>query len=64
MAGYFSLWSVYWVFKQLTGKEGMGHGDFKLLAAIGAWVGLEGHPADDPDLVDRRGDHRFVRGWP
>ena len=42
MAGYLSLWSVYWVFKQLTGKEGMGHGDFKLLAAIGAWVGLKG----------------------
>ena len=42
MAGYFSLWSVYWVFKQVTGKEGMGHGDFKLLAAIGAWVGLKG----------------------
>jgi leader peptidase (prepilin peptidase)/N-methyltransferase len=42
MAGYLSLWSVYWVFKQLTGKEGMGHGDFKLLAALGAWVGLAG----------------------
>jgi leader peptidase (prepilin peptidase)/N-methyltransferase len=42
MAGWFSLWSVYWIFKQLTGKEGMGHGDFKLLAAIGAWVGLKG----------------------
>jgi leader peptidase (prepilin peptidase)/N-methyltransferase len=42
MAGYLSLWSVYWLFKQLTGKEGMGHGDFKLLAAIGAWVGLKG----------------------
>lgn len=42
MAGYFSLWSVYWLFKQLTGKEGMGHGDFKLLAALGAWVGLKG----------------------
>lgn len=42
MAGYLSLWSVWWVFKQLTGKEGMGHGDFKLLAAIGAWVGLKG----------------------
>ena len=40
--GYLSLWSVWWVFKQLTGKEGMGHGDFKLLAAIGAWVGLKG----------------------
>ena len=42
VAGYVSLWSVWWVFKQLTGKEGMGHGDFKLLAAIGAWVGLKG----------------------
>lgn len=42
MAGYLSLWSVYWLFKQLTGKEGMGHGDFKLLAAIGAWTGLSG----------------------
>ena len=42
MAGYLSLWSVYWLFKQLTGKEGMGHGDFKLLAALGAWIGLVG----------------------
>ena len=33
---------MYWVFKQLTGKEGMGHGDFKLLAALGAWIGLSG----------------------
>jgi leader peptidase (prepilin peptidase) / N-methyltransferase len=40
--GYASLWSVWWLFKQLTGKEGMGHGDFKLLAALGAWVGLQG----------------------
>ena len=40
--GYVSLWSVWWLFKQLTGKEGMGHGDFKLLAAIGAWTGLRG----------------------
>ena len=40
--GYLSLWSVCWVFKQLTGKQGMGHGDFKLLAAIGAWTGLSG----------------------
>ena len=40
--GYLSLWSVWWVFKQLTGKEGMGHGDFKLLAALGAWIGLQG----------------------
>ncbi|MCY0536306.1 prepilin peptidase, partial [Klebsiella pneumoniae] len=42
IAGYVSLWSVWWVFKQLTGKEGMGHGDFKLLAALGAWCGLAG----------------------
>ena len=42
VAGYLSLWVVWWVFKQLTGKEGMGHGDFKLLAAIGAWAGLSG----------------------
>jgi leader peptidase (prepilin peptidase)/N-methyltransferase len=40
MAGYLSLWSVYWAFKLLTGKEGMGYGDFKLLAALGAWVGI------------------------
>lgn len=39
MAGYLSLWSIYWLFKLLTGKEGMGYGDFKLLAAIGAWLG-------------------------
>ena len=37
--GYLSLWSVYWLFKLTTGKEGMGHGDFKLLAALGAWMG-------------------------
>lgn len=37
--GYLSLWSVYWLFKLMTGKEGMGHGDFKLLAALGAWMG-------------------------
>lgn len=42
MVGYGSLWLVWWLFKQLTGKEGMGHGDFKLLAAIGAWCGLKG----------------------
>jgi leader peptidase (prepilin peptidase)/N-methyltransferase len=37
--GYLSLWSVYWGFKLLTGKEGMGYGDFKLLGALGAWMG-------------------------
>jgi len=37
--GYLSLWSVYWLFKLMTGKEGMGYGDFKLLAALGAWMG-------------------------
>lgn len=42
VAGYLSLWIVWWLFKQVTGKEGMGHGDFKLLAAIGAWAGLKG----------------------
>lgn len=38
--GYLSLWSVYWLFKLITGKEGMGYGDFKLLAALGAWMGV------------------------
>ncbi|MEQ1533860.1 MAG: prepilin peptidase [Sideroxydans sp.] len=38
-AGYLVLWSVYWAFKLTTGKEGMGYGDFKLLAALGAWLG-------------------------
>lgn len=38
-AGYLSLWSIYWIFKLATGKEGMGYGDFKLLAALGAWLG-------------------------
>ena len=41
VAGYLSLWSVYWFFKLATGKEGMGYGDFKLLAAIGAWLGWQ-----------------------
>ena len=41
MAGYLSLWSVYWGFKLVTGKEGMGYGDFKLLAALGAWLGWQ-----------------------
>jgi len=39
VVGYLSLWSVYWLFKLATGKEGMGYGDFKLLAALGAWMG-------------------------
>ena len=39
VAGYLSLWTVYWLFKLVTGKEGMGFGDFKLLAALGAWLG-------------------------
>jgi len=41
IVGYLSLWSVYWGFKLLTGKEGMGYGDFKLLAAFGAWFGWQ-----------------------
>ena len=41
VAGYLSLWSVYWLFKLTTGKEGMGFGDFKLLAALGAWLGIK-----------------------
>ncbi len=39
--GYLSLWSIYWIFKLLTGKEGMGYGDFKLLAVLGAWFGWQ-----------------------
>jgi len=45
VVGYLSLWSVYWGFKLATGKEGMGYGDFKLLAAIGAWLGWQMLPA-------------------
>lgn len=41
VAGYLSLWSIYWLFKLATGKEGMGYGDFKLLAALGAWLGWQ-----------------------
>jgi leader peptidase (prepilin peptidase) / N-methyltransferase len=45
VAGYLSLWAVYWLFKLTTGKEGMGYGDFKLLGAIGAWLGWKMLPA-------------------
>ncbi len=41
IAGYLALWLVYWAFKLITGKEGMGYGDFKLLAALGAWLGWQ-----------------------
>jgi leader peptidase (prepilin peptidase)/N-methyltransferase len=41
VAGYLSLWLIYWVFKLVTGKEGMGFGDFKLFAALGAWFGWQ-----------------------
>jgi leader peptidase (prepilin peptidase)/N-methyltransferase len=42
--GYLSLWSMYWIFKLVTGKEGMGYGDFKLLAALCAWFGIAALP--------------------
>ena len=44
MAGYLTLWSVFWLFKLVTGKDGMGYGDFKLLAALGAWLGWQQLP--------------------
>lgn len=44
VAGYLALWSIFWIFKLLTGKEGMGYGDFKLLAALGAWMGWQALP--------------------
>ena len=45
MAGYLALWIIFWGFKLLTGKEGMGYGDFKLLAALGAWLGWQQLPS-------------------
>ncbi len=44
MVGYLALWSVYWLFKLATGREGMGYGDFKLLAALGSWLGWQQLP--------------------
>ena len=44
VAGYLTLWSVFWLFKLVTGKDGMGYGDFKLLAALGAWLGWQQLP--------------------
>ena len=44
LAGYLFLWGTYWAFKLITGKEGMGYGDFKLLAALGAWLGWQALP--------------------
>ena len=44
LAGYLSLWSVFWLFKLITGKDGIGYGDFKLLAALGAWLGWQQLP--------------------
>ncbi|MEH0835143.1 A24 family peptidase [Pectobacterium cacticida] len=44
MAGYLSLWLLYWLFKSVTGKEALGYGDFKLLAALGAWLGWQALP--------------------
>jgi len=44
MAGYLTLWSIFWLFKLVTGKDGMGYGDFKLLAALGAWLGWQTLP--------------------
>ncbi|MGM3175215.1 prepilin peptidase [Dickeya lacustris] len=44
MAGYLSLWSIYWGFRLLTGRDALGHGDFKLLSALGAWVGWQALP--------------------
>ena len=44
MVGYLSLWLLYHLFKLITGKEGMGYGDFKLLAALGAWLGVSTLP--------------------
>jgi leader peptidase (prepilin peptidase)/N-methyltransferase len=44
VAGYLSLWLIYWGFRLITGRHGMGYGDFKLLAALGAWLGWQALP--------------------
>ena len=44
LAGYLTLWSIFWLFKLVTGKDGMGYGDFKLLGALGAWLGWQDLP--------------------
>ncbi len=57
IAGYLVLWAVYWLFKIIRGKEGMGYGDFKLLAALGAWLGWQALPLIILHVVGgRRGD--------
>ena len=61
IAGYLTLWLVYWLFKLIRGKEGMGHGDFKLLAALGRVAGLEDAAADRPAVLGRRRGHRHQR---
>ena len=45
MAGYLSLWLLYWAFRLIAGREGLGYGDFKLLAALGAWCGWQALPS-------------------
>ncbi len=58
IAGYLVLWSIYWLFKLIRGKEGMGYGDFKLLAALGAWLGWKALAADRPAVVGGRRGRR------
>jgi hypothetical protein len=58
IAGYLSLWTVYWAFKLIRGKEGMGYGDFKLFAALGAWARLADAHRDPGARLDRRRGHR------
>lgn len=53
--GYLSLWSIFWLFKLMTGKDGMGHGDFKLLALFGAWGGRIGIAVNDTVVIAGRG---------